>query len=244
VEDTVEELQSSEILRRCYADEDNLASPFCSRVQRRDGGTPPDSNTVQLVDASFVNLGLVTSKGYDMNVRYVDDFNLFDSIWDVQATWTGTMYDELGEQFDIESPFNDRVGEAGYPEFSWIARFDVATGNWLGTWRTRYVSDFAKDPEDLTPSGNGANVDPCATLGGPTDCVEKSSGSSKIYHDLSATYQRDTWSLTLGIKNVFDEMPPLVNQNTDEAPSRFNYVVQSAYDLFGRRAFLNFNMGF
>lgn len=244
VEDTVEELQSSEILRRCYNDEDNLASPFCNRIQRRGGATPPDSNTVELVDASFVNLGLVTSKGYDMNVRYLDDFDMFGSIWDVQATWTATMYDELGEQFDTESRFNDRVGEAGYPEFSWIARFDIATGNWLGTWRTRYVSDFAKDPEDITPSGNGTDVDPCATLGGPTDCVEKSFGSSKTYHDLSATYQRDTWSLTLGIKNVFDEMPPLVNQNTDEAPSRFNYVVQSAYDLFGRRVFVNFNMGF
>lgn len=244
VEDTVEELQSSEILRRCYNDEDNLASPFCNRIQRRDGGTPPDSNTVQLVDASFVNLGLVTSKGYDVNVRYIDDFDMFGSIWDLQATWTGTKYDELGEQVDTESPFNDRVGEAGYPEFSWIARFDLSTGNWLATWRTRYVSDFEKDSEDLTPSGNTTDVDPCATLGGPADCVEKAFGSSKMYHDLSATYQRDTWAVTLGVKNVFDEMPPLVNQNTDEAPSRFNYVVQSAYDLYGRRAFVNFSMGF
>ncbi|HSG98237.1 MAG TPA: TonB-dependent receptor [Woeseiaceae bacterium] len=244
VEDTVEELNSTDILRRCYNDEDNLASAFCNRVERRGGATPPDSNTVQLVDASFVNLGLVTSKGYDMNIRYLDDFDMFGSMWDVQATWTGTMYDELGEQIDSESPFNDRVGEAGFPEFSWIARFDVSTGNWIGTWRTRYVSDFEKDPEDINASGNDADVDPCATLGGPDDCVEKSFGPSKIYHDLSATYQRDTWAVTLGIKNVFDEMPPLVNQNTDEAPSRFNYVVQSAYDLYGRRAFLNLSKSF
>ena len=244
VEDTVEELQSAEILRRCYNDEDNLASPFCNRIQRRGGGTPPDSNTVQLVDASFVNLGLVTSKGYDLNVRYLDDFSIGNSIWDLQATWTATMYDELGEQVDTESPFNDRVGEAGFPEFSWIARFDLSTGNWLATWRTRYVSDFEKDADDITPSGNTAGVDPCATLGGPADCVEKAFGQSKMYHDLSATYALDDWALTLGIKNVFDEMPPLVNQNTDEAPSRFNYVVQSAYDLYGRRAFLNLTKAF
>jgi iron complex outermembrane receptor protein len=193
VEDTVEELNSTDILRRCYNDEDDLASAFCNRVERRGGATPPDSNTVQLVDASFVNLGLVTSKGYDMNIRYLDDFDLFGSMWDVQATWTGTMYD-----------------------VSWIARFDVSTGNWIGTWRTRYVSDFEKDPEDINASGNVADVDPCATLGGPDGCVEKSFGSSKMYHDLSATYARDDWAVTLGIKNVFDEMPPLVNQNTDE----------------------------
>ena len=243
VKDTVEELSSTAILTRCYNDEDNLASAFCSRIQRRDGGTPPDSNTVQLVDASFVNLGLVTSKGYDINLRYLDDFTIGGSTLDVQATWTATKYDELGEQVDTESPFNDRVGEAGFPELSWIGRVDVSSGNWLGTWRTRYVSDFQKDPDDINASGNGA-ADPCNVLGGPTDCVEKSFGQSKLYHDLSATYQRDAWALTVGIKNVFDEMPPLVNQNTTEAPSRFNYVVQSTYDLYGRRVFANFTMGF
>ena len=50
--------------------------------------------------------------------------------------------------------------------------------------------------------------------------------------------------MTLGIKNIFDNQPPLVNQNTDEAPSRLNYVVQSTYDLFGRRAFLNLRKSF
>jgi hypothetical protein len=39
-------------------------------------------------------------------------------------------------------------------------------------------------------------------------------------------------------------MPPLVNQDTDEAPSRMNFVVQSTYDLFGRRAFLNLSKSF
>lgn len=244
VKDTVEELQSSEILRRCYNDEDDLASPFCNRIMRRDGGTPPDSNTVQLVDASFVNLGLVTSKGYDINLRYVDDFQIGNQFWDLRATWTGTIYDELKEQVDPQSPIDDRVGEAGFPEFSWIARIDMQTGNWGVSWRSRYVSDFAKDAEDINASGNSSRRDPCRTLGGPADCVELSYGPSKMYHDMSASYERDDWTVTLGIKNVFDRAPPLVNQNTDEAPSRFNYVVQSTYDLFGRRAFLNLRKSF
>jgi iron complex outermembrane receptor protein len=244
VEDTVEELQSSEVLRRCYNDEDNLASAFCNRITRRGGSTPGDSNTVQLVDASFVNLGLVTSKGYDINVRYVDDFQLGNTFWDVRATWTGTIYDELKEQVDPESPVNDRVGEAGFPEFSWIARIDLASNNWGVSWRSRYVSDFEKDADDINASANSSRRDPCRTLGGPDDCVEKSFGPSELYHDLSATYERDDWAVTLGIKNVFDNSPPLVNQNTTEAPSRFNYVVQSTYDLFGRRAFLNLRKSF
>ncbi|MDX1481254.1 MAG: TonB-dependent receptor, partial [Woeseiaceae bacterium] len=223
VKDTVEELQSTEILRRCYSDFPNLASPFCDRIERRDD-VVPSNNTISRVDASFVNLGLVTSKGYDVNVRYIDDFQVGESFWDLSATWTGTIYDELKEQVDPESPVNDRVGEAGFPEFSWIARIDLATGNWIASWRTRYVSDFEKDEDKITASSNLSRRDPCRLQGGGTECIKKHFGPSEIYHDLSATYERDDWAVTLGVKNIFDNSPPLVNQNTDEAPSRLNYV--------------------
>jgi hypothetical protein len=46
----------------------------------------------------------------------------------------------------------------------------------------------------------------------------------------------------LGIKNLADEHPPLIKQGS--GPSRFNYVVQSTYDLYGRRAFLNLQKSF
>jgi iron complex outermembrane receptor protein len=84
INDTVEELNSEETLFRCYNEEDNLASPLCDRVTRR--GVGPTNNTVARVDASFVNIGLQTSKGYDINVRYTDDFSLFNRFWDINAT--------------------------------------------------------------------------------------------------------------------------------------------------------------
>lgn len=240
VNDTVEELDSETILNRCYNDEDNLQSPFCGRITR--AGVNPENNTIGRVDASFVNLGLVTSKGYDINVRYVDDFQIGNSFWDLQATLTATNYSELLEQIDDEAPIDDRVGEAGYPEWSWIARIDLTTGNWGATWRARYVGDFALDDDDIVESTNLSRRDPCRTQGGPDDCVDKHFGSSKIYHDLSATYLRDDWSVSIGIKNLFDNQPPLIAQTS--GPARFNYVVQSTYDLYGRRAFLNLQKSF
>jgi iron complex outermembrane receptor protein len=240
VNDTVEELDSATILTRCYNDEDNLASPFCSRVTR--AGVNPENNTVGRVDASFVNLGLVTSSGYDINVRYLDDFSVGNSIWDLAMTLTITNYDEQLEQIDDESPINDRVGEAGYPEWSGIARIDLAAGNWGVTWRSRYVDAFALDDEDIIQSTNRTRRDPCQVLGGPADCFDKHAGGSTMYHDLSATYSGDEWAVSVGIKNLFDQEPPLIKQGS--GPSRFNYVVQSTYDLFGRRAFLNLQKSF
>jgi iron complex outermembrane receptor protein len=240
VSNTVEELDSVTILNRCYNDEDNLASPFCSRITR--AGVNPENNTVGRVDASFVNLGLVTSTGYDINVRYVDDFEVGNTFWDLQATLTATKYDEQLEQIDDQAPVNDLVGEAGSPEWSWIARIDLNAGNWGLVYRARYIDGFALDADDVVQSTNGSRRDPCRTLGGPADCFDKHFGSSKIYHDVSATYVRDDWSVSLGIKNMFDNEPPLITQGS--GPSRFNYVVQSTYDLYGRRAFLNLQKSF
>lgn len=248
VNDTVEELDPATVLARCYNDEDNLQSPFCDRVARR--GVNPENNTVSQVDASFVNLGLVTSKGYDVNVRYLDDFSIGNTFFDIAATLTATHYAELLEQIDPEDPINDLVGEAGYPEWSWIFRVDLTAGNWGVIWRTRFIDEFARDEEDRTLSRNRTDGrDPCATLGGPVDpnggrgpCFKKGFGDSVIYHDLSATYDRDAWSVSLGIRNLADEQPPLIVQS--EGPARFNNVVQSGYDLYGRRYFMNLQYRF
>ena len=240
VNDTVEELDSATILTRCYNDEDNLASAFCGRVTR--AGVAPANNTVGRVDASFVNLGLVTSTGYDINLRYLDDFSLFSRSWDIQATLTATKYEEQLTQIDDQSPIDNRVGLAGFPEWSGIARIDLSAGNWGITWRTRYISDFALDEEDVIQSTNRTRRDACQISGGPTDCFDKHFGGSTVYHDLSGTWQSDSWGVSVGIKNLADKSPPLIKQGS--GPSRMNYVVQSTYDLYGRRAFVSVQKNF
>lgn len=242
VEDTVEELDPTTVLQRCYNDDPNLQNALCSRITRR--GVNPENNTVALVDSSFVNLGLVTSKGFDINARYNDDFELGNTFVDVALTLTGTRYTALEEQIDPESPIDDRVGEAGFPEWSWVFRGNFNWGNnWGLTWRSRFIGDFERDPEDVVLSTNGATQG-CAALGGPVDpdgadgpCIDKHFGDSVWYHDLSLTYDRDEWTASLGVRNVFDEEPPLIDQGT--GPARRNIVVQSTYDLYGQRAFLN-----
>ncbi|MDH4073472.1 MAG: TonB-dependent receptor, partial [Gammaproteobacteria bacterium] len=235
VEDTVEELAAPEILERCYNDDPNLSNALCSRITRR--GVNPENNTVARVDSSFVNLGLVTSKGYDINARYLDDFSLGDKF--IEMTWvvTGTHYDELKEQIDPQSPVDDRVGEAGFPEWSWVVRGNFQLDNWGLAWRSRFVGEFARDPEDVQNSPNSSNRSACTVLGGPANCIRAHAGDSVWYHDLSLTYEADEWTVTGGIRNLFDQEPPLIDQGA--GPARMNMVVQSSYDLYGQRWFLN-----
>lgn len=235
VEDTVEELDATTILTRCYNDDPNLANALCSRVERR--GVNPSNNTVARVDSSFVNLGLVTSKGYDINIRYQDDFTLRDTFIEMAWIVTGTNYRALEEQIDPASPIDDRVGEAGFPEWAWVLRGNFNAGNWGLAWRSRFIDEFSLDEEDITASRNRAGRDACNVLGGPTTCIKAHAGDSVWYHDLSLTYEADEWSVTGGIRNMFDQEPPLIDQG--EGPARMNMVVQSTYDLYGRRFFVN-----
>jgi len=246
VEDTVEELDAANILNRCYNDEPGLVSPLCDRVVRR--GVNPANNTVSLVDSSFVNVGLVTSKGFDINARYMDSLSFGGRAYDVSLSLTATHQAELKEQLEPTAPIDDRVGEVGRPEWSWIARADIAYGNWEFLWRTRFIGEFDQDPDDITLSNN-STTSPCNVLldltdpgGGNGPCTETGFGDSVMYHDLSLSYLQDEWSVTAGVRNVFDEEPPLINQG--EGPARLNIVVQSGYDLFGRRFFLTANRRF
>ncbi len=235
VQDTVEELDPVEVLNRCYANDPNLQNALCPRITRR--GVNPANNTVARVDSSFVNLGLVTSKGYDINIRYEDDFTIRDTFVEMAWSVTGTNYSELKEQIDPEAPVDDRVGEAGFPEWAWVLRGNFSTGNWGVAWRSRFVGEFALDAEDVDASTNRVGRDACNVLGGPTTCVKANAGDSVWYHDLSLTYEADEWSVTGGMRNIFDQEPPLIDQG--QGPARMNMVVQSGYDLFGRRFFVN-----
>ena len=241
IEDTVEELDAITILTRCYNDDPDLQNALCDRITRR--GVNPENNTVALVDSSFVNLGLVTSKGYDINARFNDDFELAGRGIDVAITLTGTHYTALEEQIDAEAPIDDRVGEAGFPDWAWVFRSNFVMDNWELAWRSRFIGEFALDAEDVNISTNGTSSGACRILGGPVNasangpCVDKAFGDSVWYHDLSLTYERDEWSASLGVRNLLDEKPPLIDQGS--GPARMNIVVQSTYDLYGRRAFLN-----
>jgi len=239
VEATVEELDPTNVLSRCYNDDPNLANALCGRITRI--GANPENNTVARVDSSFVNLGLVTSKGYDINARYIDDFSIGEKFVEMTLSATGTNYSELKQQIDPESPIDDRVGEAGFPEWSWVFRGTFTMDNWAMGWRSRFIGEFALDRIDVDTSTNGSR-DACRVLGGPTTCIKAHAGDSIWYHDLSLTYEADEWTITGGVRNLLDEKPPLIDQG--QGPARMNIVVQSTYDLIGRRMFLNLSKRF
>lgn len=234
VSDTVEESSAVDILARCFNDEPNLASAFCSRITRNLGN--PATATIANVDASFINVGTITAEGLDINARFLTDLDRFWDGADLSLNFTGTYNIAQEEQIDPDSPIDDNIGEIANPEFAFLTTGIVTRNNWAGRWRTRYIGKAQQDDSDAFGVRTN-NRDACGALGITEACRDVDFVGDAWYHDASLTYNADDWSITAGVNNVFDRKAPLIDQG--EGPSRLNIVTSSGYDLYGRRFFLN-----
>ena len=240
INDTLRESNPVSILAQCYGGEPNLANPNCDRISR--AGGDPATAVITNVDAAFINIGRLTSKGVDINSRFRTDLGGFLNGADLTLSATITHLMEQKEQVTPDSPTVDYAGTIGTPE--WRGNFTAALGSgpWSGMWRMRYIGSGQQlnTPDFSAPAVSNA----CGILGAPEGvlCREIDFIGSYVQHDLSVSYDRDDWAVTLGMVNVFDKAPPLIGQGT--GPARMNIVVQSGHDLIGRRAFLNLNKRF
>jgi iron complex outermembrane receptor protein len=164
----------------------------------------------------------------------------------------------------------DNVGRIGNPEVTFQSTVAVALNSWDFMWQARWWDDTQFPQGIVNPvitdlDGNiiggkydGMTCDEafpedgCADYGysnssqfdtdslGPIRPITEAEG--QMLHDLSVSYNGDTWLLTAGISNVFDEEPPLIDQAA--GPNRNNAVTSAAYDNIGRSFFARFSISF
>ncbi|MHA7859322.1 MAG: TonB-dependent receptor domain-containing protein [Henriciella sp.] len=237
IEDRILPTSATTILTRCYNDEPALGSPFCDFVTRNTGN--PAQATINRVDVPFINIGQVTSEGIDLNARFGMDIDRLLNGARFSYNLSATHYIEQLEKISDDDPGDDNIGEIGSPEWQAVGTALLEHGNWTGRWRTRYIGETQQDDSDAftDPADQSTTRSACGILGASVACRDVDFTDSYWTHDLSLGYAADSWSVTVGVRNLFDEVPPLIDQG--EGPSRLNIVTQSGYDLIGRRAFLN-----
>lgn len=237
IEDTVRSLPATVIMTRCFEDAPGLASPFCSRLDRSGVALDPSFNFITTVDASFVNIGLETSAGFDLNTRLAFDVGS----WSVHWSNAVTFQTERDLQVFADDLVEDLVDDFGTPDTRWNSVVSVVRNNWEFMWALRYlagthasrVASIDAECDSFTDATNFAGNDLTAS---------KCNAEEAWYNDLSATYGADTWSLSAGISNVFDEQPALVDM--DAGSNRLGRVTSSGYDQFGQTFFLTFTKAF
>lgn len=244
VEDTVRSLGAATIMNRCFSDAPNLSSPFCTRVERNTGpGAPPPSlNFVNLVDASFVNVGKETSEGFDVSTR-------LSTFFDVAGGWQVSWEQKLTKQLEaIEQVFEgdvevDRVGDFGLPEYRYNTTLLAVTGAWEVAAMGRYLDGTGASLEARQANDSCDVFGTTQSLPGSPLARNDCDAGSAWYWDASLTYNFDeTFRISGGVNNIADEDPPRVSLAAGS--NRGGRVVSSGYDQFGRSYFLSLTKAF
>lgn len=241
IKNTVEEPDAAEIIENCFSNNelpDFANNPFCALLSRPNNpGQNPAGNIINFVDVSFINIGEDTAKGLDLNTR------LIMSLWDTDVSWATATTQQLEREVQVFGPTSrfDLAGTIGVPEYKFTSTLSLRRDQWELLMQNRFIGEGqqneteedavnftffdANDPDSAIPSHDVDFID------------------SVWYTDLSLNYLfDDSWSFTVGVNNVLDEEPPLIN--VSEGPNRNNAVSSSGYDFFGRTYFATVSAGF
>jgi outer membrane receptor protein involved in Fe transport len=207
------------ILNVCY-DANNPAggvgSPFCNAVNRRSDGT------IDFVQATSQNIAEITLKGFDLQGSYSRD--LFGG--DLQVNYVGTYTTESttlpfagGDPIECEGQFGLDCGEP-LPEYKHRMTFNWSKDKITTQLLWRYVGEVKDDDVDTTYF------------------IETIDGTH--YFDGVVSYSvNDNYRVSFGVDNLFDEKPPILGDNQEQANT-----YPATYDVFGRTYFLRASANF
>ena len=239
IENTVIEPSTGFITGDCYSDEaGTAASVFCGRIER-DFSDPTDPAIV-FMDLGFINRDLEIARGIDYNMFFRDQIDLGAPV-NVSLNLTASRLLERSTKFTNPdgSVDNERFErEWGFPEWQAQAALRFEWDKWNLTWETRYIGSVGQDPEDVDAFSDVNNLsDTC--LGPPDDvlCRDFAEADEYFRHSVSLFYNADSWTAGAGVRNVFDEKPPIVDAS--EVLSFSNTPIGYGYDLQGRMLFFD-----
>ncbi|MFN3536083.1 MAG: TonB-dependent receptor domain-containing protein, partial [Brevundimonas sp.] len=224
INDGVSRVGFGYILDQCYegATSDFTADAgFCALIQR-----DPATNAMTVND-SYINIATDYLEGIDYNLRYSRDIGPGS----LTANFYLTQYlERISTLFDTD-PVRNTVGIINQPEFA--GTFDIAY-NW-DRWNVRYGLEWtaATDYDSYYLEYFGTTL---------TDLGYNANTDDYFVSSASVRYEADTWSLTAGVRNLFNEEPPHISAGITNRVG--NAPLYSGYDYVGRSAFINLTKAF
>ena len=238
VTDSIIEPTPGYIVYDCYYSPSGVSS-FCGRIQREPNPLEP---YMDFIDRSFINRDSEIHRGVDLNIAYEDSWTVFDRAIDVTIDLTMHRQIEASDLFindqGIED-FDDDSREWGYNELTGQLLFRADYGKWRFAWTTIYLGSVHQDPDGLDDWDEALTGGSDTCLGPPDDLLCRDVGFADEYfmHSVSISRAGDAWRVRAGMRNVFDEPPPMVDGT--EVLSTNNSPIGWGYDYLGKGYFLN-----
>ncbi|WKE64454.1 TonB-dependent receptor [Gallaecimonas kandeliae] len=222
VDDAISTTSRNVVLTRCFTSTD--FSQNCN------GNAIRDSNGVLTeVNTGTGNENNIKTRGLDVEATYTADMG--PGAFKAELKWNHLF--EYKQTPIGGGETTDYTGEVLYPRNRANLNLSYSFDDFSVAWRMRYWSH-------VVDSNDGSNLN--FTDGNPL--VKYNSIKAVWYHDLNATYAlSDKTMFNVGIRNVFDKKPPVLNQSSNYGSTGIN-TAPEAYDVTGRYFFAGVNFKF
>ena len=219
VENAIDSFTAQDTVDQCVRQPNFPDNPFCDLIQR-----DPNTALVLRIDALEINVSELKAEGVDFTLDYSTEWAGID--WYGALIANHTMEDSI-------LPFTggdivDDAGEIGSPKWAFNTQLVATYDKWRLGWSSRWIDEVNIDNEnpDAGPAEANGKID------------------SYWYHDLNINYEiNDTFDISVGVDNVFDELPPLLGQGTNGDVTGTN-TAADVYDVIGRYGYVNFRARF
>jgi outer membrane receptor protein involved in Fe transport len=219
----IDGISAQSLLNDCY-DPAILSAAACTAVGNRQKGT----GEVVQINAPNLNFGFERTQGVDFAANYVfgaseigidrpGSFSVTGNaqylIHDINLQAPGTLPADFAGTWQI-------VGgsEFGEPRWKALLNLGYSEDNWSVSFTERYTGGVTLFQGDPGSFGNNA--------------------PGQFYTDISGTYNYENTSITVGVDNLLDKVPPFLND------SATNSITNGGYDYVGRYMYMKVKFKF
>lgn len=256
IKDAIVEPSGQFIINDCYFREDGARSEFCDRIDIN----TTDRALIQGVRAGFLNRDQESVRGIDINTTFGYPLQIGNETFDLTLNLVANKLIErsnLQTQDDgsiVESNFTDRFG---FPDWTGRLTFAADWEDFRFTYQVRYIDAIGNSDSDGVPfrdrvdfgdafngGPNGEFSPTCLGNGSPNGVVAgdgnfcRPVGTAPEYFEHTASIRWDSgdFRIIAGVRNLFDEEPPLVSSRAGILQIS-NVPIGNGYDLNGREFF-------
>ena len=272
LKDSIVEPSSAFIINDCFARADGQRSPFCDRIVTDTNAAETrllisdiNNGFINLNSESVRGLDINTFFGKEVSA-FGKQIDLGLNVRANHLIERSSLFiDDFGQP-----SFDDDAGEFGLPKWTGTGTFTADIDKFRFTWATRYVGAVEQDADGIDefgdafgrgPDGQPADFgDTC--LGGGSGsynadgefvpdgvvegdgvfCRDVGFADEIFYHSASVRYRAERFSILVGVDNIFNTAPPLVDGS--EVLQISNTAIGNGYDYDGREFFASVTFDF
>ncbi|NQY41109.1 MAG: TonB-dependent receptor [Henriciella sp.] len=230
INDQITTLSGAQIVGGCYGSP-NFPNDFCDLFERAPASDPVAPFRVDNIRASTLNVDSQQQRGIDLEVRYQADLNFGELTVEGSINWALERFvDVFGSDFNIGVDDLDFNGTVGFPSVVGDVSVRLDRGDWTYSWFTDYTGRQDNNRNFANDLNQPANY---FGLQGLYDVNTE----AEFRHGASVRWAGDTWSVTAGVRNIFDEEPPQVSDLLTVVGN--TPINGTGYDFRGRRGFVS-----